>query len=81
MFGFVQWDSASSLLFEFLFALAVFVILFWIVRRVERRSQAPLTKGGNVMVDSATRPPDLGLEEVQIRGAVAPEERKEGPKL
>ena len=36
MFGFVQWDSPIALLLEVVFALAVFIVIFWVVRRVEK---------------------------------------------
>jgi hypothetical protein len=48
LFGFVQWDTPIALLLEVLFALAVFIVIFIVVRRVER------SQGGGGMMPPGT---------------------------
>ena len=47
MFGFVQWESLPALLLEFLFALAVFALIMWVVLRDKKKSEQTLASAAD----------------------------------
>jgi hypothetical protein len=46
LFGFIQWDSGLTLLIEFLVALAIFIAIFMVVRRVNQGSKGRSSGSG-----------------------------------